>query len=53
MINIKCPKCGRVLGSTNDSLKAELCCRGCKNKVPVQILVAKSADYLPERKEND
>lgn len=55
MIAVKCSNCGRVLGETVDSLKAELCCRGCKQKVPVRIVVSKVADYLPERKnrEND
>lgn len=54
MTKIVCPNCGRVLGETKDSLKATLCCRGCKDKVQVNILVAKAADYLPERKtEND
>lgn len=53
MTNIRCPNCNRVLGHTDDALKAELCCRGCKKIVAVNIKIAKAADYLSERSKND
>lgn len=48
MAVIKCPNCKRVLGTTNDSLRAELYCKGCKGKAQIHIEVAHSADYLPK-----
>lgn len=57
MAVIKCPNCKRVLGTTNDSLTAELYCKGCKSKAQVRVEVAHSADYLPKefnyKEEND
>ena len=29
-IKIRCPKCGRVMGDTNESLDCNLNCRGCR-----------------------
>lgn len=46
MMVIKCTNCGRVLGTTMDSLTAELYCRGCKTKAPIRIKMAHGADYL-------
>lgn len=45
MTNIKCPKCGRVLGETNKSLDAILICKGCKQKVSVNLDVL-TTDYF-------
>lgn len=49
---INCPKCGRILGDTSESINARLNCRGCKNTVDIKIRVAHCADYLNE-KENE
>lgn len=45
MTNIKCPKCGRVLGETNKSLDAILICKGCKQKVSINLDVL-TTDYF-------
>lgn len=50
-VKIICPECGRVLGDTQDSLSANLNCRGCKKTVDVRIKIAKSADYLTRKEE--
>lgn len=50
---ILCPSCGRILGDTNDSMNANLNCRGCKQTVDVKIRVAHCADYLNEKEEKD
>lgn len=49
---IKCPNCGRILGDTEDSLKANFNCRGCKQTVQINIQVAKSADYFGGKENN-
>lgn len=50
MIQIKCPKCQRILGDTAKSLDATLNCPNCK-KVDVKITFADSTDYLTQRKD--
>lgn len=54
-VKIKCPKCQRILGDTNQSLDAILNCPNCK-QVGVKIIFADRTDYLTnnkERKTND
>lgn len=52
-MRITCPNCGRILGDTKDSINANINCRGCKKTVSIKIKFAKTADYLPERINND
>lgn len=47
-MKIICPKCGRILGDTTHSLDANFNCRGCKSTVRINIIMAKSCDYLPK-----
>lgn len=51
-ITIKCPKCGRTLGDTEDSIKARINCKRCGTQ-EINIKVASFADYIkaPARKE--
>ena len=49
MIKIICPKCKRVLGETDKSIDAIIHCKGCKGAEKIKIVVAKAADYLPEK----
>lgn len=52
-VRITCPNCGRILGDTNQSIKATLNCRGCKKAVQVRMQIVSCADYLHDNKEND
>lgn len=45
MTKITCPKCGRCLGETNRSIDAMLICKGCKEKVRINLDVL-SSDYF-------
>lgn len=45
-IRICCPKCGRVLGDTKQTVDVWLNCRTCKVPVHIQMAVATTADYL-------
>lgn len=46
-IKINCPKCGRVLGDTKQTVDCHINCNGCKSTVHIQMMVAKAVDYLP------
>lgn len=49
---LKCPKCGRILGDTEKTTDAWLNCRCSKEPVRVRVEFTKWADYLPERSQN-
>lgn len=47
-IKIRCPKCGRVMGDTNESLDCNLNCRGCRETSHIKMIVVRAADYLKD-----
>lgn len=49
-MKIKCPKCHRILGETNQSLDAQINCKNCKTGVDVHIKIARSTDYFKLKK---
>lgn len=52
-VKIVCPKCGRILGDTNESIKATLNCRGCKQAVQVKMKIASFKDYVRNYESKD
>lgn len=47
-VKINCPNCGRILGDTDESLKATLNCNSCKKHVKVDITLVKFEDYFKQ-----
>ncbi len=47
-VKINCPNCGRILGDTDDSLKATLNCNACKKHVKIDITLTKFDDYFKQ-----
>lgn len=52
-VRIHCPNCGRCLGDTNDSIKANLNCRGCKKTVSISMKIASFKDYFSKNDDAD
>lgn len=50
-VKINCPNCGRILGDTDQSIKAVLNCNACKKHVDINITVVKFDDYFKETKQ--
>lgn len=53
-IAIHCPKCQRIIGDTNASIKANINCKNC-GKQSINITVADHSDYVrtTDRKEQN
>ena len=51
-IKIKCPKCGRVLGDTSESLDCTINCKDCGAQ-KITLKVANFKDYLKEEPIHD
>ena len=50
MIKIKCPKCGRILGDTKDSIDCTINCKDCgAQKIVIKVT---SFDYFNHKGEN-
>lgn len=47
-IKLTCPKCGRILGDTNESIDAILNCNGCKEHVRIRMRVVRFKDYFED-----
>lgn len=45
LIKIYCPKCGRILGDTEQSIDANINCRGCKTTQHIVMEVKHLRDY--------
>lgn len=52
-VRIICPNCGRCLGDTNDTIKANLNCNGCKKTIAISMKIASFKDYLKKGDSND
>ena len=48
MIQIRCPRCNRILGDTDNSLDCVINCPKCRKPVNVRMTIVKAADYLPK-----
>ena len=45
LIKIYCPQCGRILGDTEQSIDANINCRGCKTTQHIVMEVKRISDY--------
>lgn len=45
LIKIYCPHCGRILGDTEQSIDANINCRGCKTTQHIVMEVKRISDY--------
>lgn len=45
LIKIYCPNCGRILGDTEQSIDANINCRGCKTTQHIVMEVKRISDY--------
>ncbi len=52
MIKLRCPKCHRILGESNQSFDGILNCRWCKDKVKIRVVKAETYDYFTKCKLN-
>lgn len=51
-VQIKCPKCGRILGDTRSSIDCTINCKECGAQ-RIIIKVANFSDYLKEELTHD
>ena len=51
LIKIYCPQCGRILGDTEQSIDANINCRGCKTTQHIVMEVKSISDYYELNKE--
>lgn len=45
LIRLYCPNCGRILGDTDQSIDANINCRGCKTTQRIIIDVKRVSDF--------
>ena len=53
LIKIYCPNCGRILGDTEQSIDANINCRGCKTTQHIKMTVRSLCDFYGLKKKEE
>ena len=53
LIKIYCPNCGRILGDTEQSIDANINCRGCKTTQHIKMTVRSLCDFYGLKTKED